>query len=437
MPQTFTDVACTVCGCVCDDLKLTFDGHRLTHAEGACKLAEPWFAALSNLTERSAASINGKPTTVDSAVKRAAEILRDSRSPLIWGLSRSSTPGQRAAVLLAEQIGGTVDTTASVCHGPSIMAIQQVGESTCSLGEVRNRADLVVFWGADPAKNHPRHFERYSVDAKGLFIPRGRADRHVIVIDSEENETSELADAFIKIRPGADFDAIWALRQLLRGIELPKDVDVGIPHGQLRQLAEQMSNCRYGTVFFGLGLAQKGIGHANVEALLSLVADLNKFTRFTARRLRIPGDVAGADAVLCWVTGFPFAVNLARGYPRYNPGEYSANELLERGEVDACLLVGSESCADLSPHARRQLAQIPVIALDYPNIEPLPATVNFTTAIYGIHAAGTAYRMDEVPIPLRQLRETHYPTDQDVLHNISAHVGMKIFPAPSATRSPR
>ena len=97
--------------------------------------------------------------------------------PLIWGLSRSSTGGQRAAVLLADRIGANVDTTASVCHGPSIMAIQQVGESTCSLGEVRNRADLVIFWGADPATSHPRHFERYSVDAQGLFVPRRRPSR--------------------------------------------------------------------------------------------------------------------------------------------------------------------------------------------------------------------------------------------------------------------
>src|SRR5207302_3362981 len=139
------------------------------------------------------AMIDGKPTAIQSAIERAAEILSASYAPLIWGLSRSSTAGQRAAVVLAEQIGAMIDTTASVCHGPSIMAIQQVGESTCSLGEVRNRADLVVFWGADPAKSHPRHFERYSVDATGLFVPRGRADRHVIVIDSEENETSQLA----------------------------------------------------------------------------------------------------------------------------------------------------------------------------------------------------------------------------------------------------
>jgi formylmethanofuran dehydrogenase subunit B len=416
MPQTFSDVACTVCGCVCDDLRLTFDGNRLQRAEKACRLAEPWFARLSNLPERPTASIQGKQVTPEEGVERAAEILRASRSPLVWGLSRSSTAGQKAAVLLAERIGATVDTTASVCHGPSIMAIQQVGESTCSLGEVRNRADLVIFWGADPVTSHPRHFERYSVDAAGLFVPRGRGDRHVVVVDCEETATSQLADTFIKISADSDFDVIWALRQLLRGIELPATADVGVAHSTLQRLAQQMKECRYGAVFFGLGLAQRSIGHKNVEALLRLVDDLNDFTRFTARRLRIPGDVTGADAVLCWLTGFAFAVNLSRGYPRYNPGEYSANELLERGEVDACVLVGSESYRELSVPARKRLAIIPVVALDYPHVQPtVDAAVQFTTAVYGIHAAGTVYRMDEVPIPLRRLVSAEWPTDEEVL----------------------
>ena len=421
--QTFTDVACTVCGCVCDDLRVTVSGNRIAHVEGACRLAEPWFASLSEPPARPPASIDGQPAPLANAVERAAEILRRSRSPLIWGLSRSSTAGQRAAVLLAEQIGATIDTTASVCHGPSIMAIQQVGESTCSLGEVRNRADLVVFWGADPTISHPRHFERYSVDAKGLFVPRGRADRHVIVIDSEATATSHLADTFVKIPRDRDFELIWALRQLLRKIELPASFDVGISHLQLQQLADQMAACRYGAVFFGLGLAQRGSGHANVEALLRLVEDLNQFTRFTARRLRIPGDVAGADSVMCWLTGFPFAVNFSRGYPRYNPGEYSANDLLQRGEVDACLFVGSEPFADLSASAQRAILHMPTIALDYPNVSPLfAATVQISTAIYGIHAPGTAYRMDEVPIPLRRLVPSSYPADDDVLRKIAAHL---------------
>ena len=419
--QMFSDVACTVCGCVCDDLKVTFSGDRVSHMDGACRLAEPWFASLSEPPTRPPASIDGKAVSLKQAIERAAEILRNSRAPLIWGLSRSSTAGQRAAVLLAEQIGGTVDTTASVCHGPSIMAIQEVGESTCSLGEVRNRADLVIFWGAGPAESHPRHFERYSVDAKGLFVPRGRADRQVIVIDSEATATSRLADTFVRIPRDADFEVIWAIRQLLRGIELPASFDVGFPHHELQRLATQMANCRFGAVFFGLGLAQRGLGHKNVEALLRLVRDLNGFTRFTARRLRITGDVAGADAVLCWITGYPFAVNLARGFPRYNPGEYSANELLERDEIDACLLVGSETCRDLSPRAQWAIEQLPTVALDYPNVEPpFKATVQITTAIYGVHAPGTAYRMDEIPIPLRQLIPASHPTDDEVLEAISA-----------------
>ena len=46
---------------------------------------------------------------------------------------------------------------------------------------------------------------------------------------------------------------------------------------------------------------------------------------------------------------------------------------------------------------------------------PVPAAVRFTTAVYGVHRPGTAYRMDEVPIPLRVLLESDDPCDGDVL----------------------
>ncbi len=140
MPQTFIDVACTVCGCVCDDLQVTVGDGRITQVRGACRLAEPWFAAISNPATRPAAAIDGNTASLAQAIERAAEILRDSRAPLVWGLTRSSTAGQRAAIALAEQLGGTVDTTAS-CHPAATLAFQNVGQSTCSLGEVRNRCE--------------------------------------------------------------------------------------------------------------------------------------------------------------------------------------------------------------------------------------------------------------------------------------------------------
>lgn len=420
--QTFSDVACTVCGCVCDDLTLKIKDERILQANGACKLAEPWFAALNDYRP-AAASVEGQAAAFDAAIERAALILRDSSNPLIFGLSRSSTRGQRAAVVLAEQLRGNIDTTASVCHGPSIIAMQQVGESTCSLGEVRNRADLVIFWGANPAESHPRHFERYSLDPAGEFVPRGRQDRTLLVVDTKPTATSERADAFFQVKPDRDFELIWMLRQFLRGDNPPTSNETGIPLDVIHDLAKRLTSCRYGVVFFGLGLAQRGLGHLTVEALLRLVEELNAHTRFTARRLRVPGDVAGADGVLCWQTGFPFAVNFARGVPRYGPGEFTANELLSRDETDACLLVGSESVELLTASAQAALRHIPTIVLDYPHVEALwQPTVRFTTAIYGIHAPGTAYRMDEIPIPLRSLMPSPYQTDDEILTALARRV---------------
>lgn len=420
--QTHSDVPCTVCGCVCDDLTLTFDGSRLVSADRACKLARPWFDGL-NQPLPPVARVAGREVSLDDAIAAAAEILDRSQAPLIYGLSRSSTPGQRAAVRLGETIGAIVDTTASVCHGPSIMAIQEVGESTCSLGEVKERSDLVIFWGADPAESHPRHFERYSADPVSDRLPNGRSDRTLVVIDSARTASSDAADLFLQIAPGRDFELIWTLRDMIRNESAEPAANCGLPAEAVRDLARRLRTCRYGVVFFGLGLAQSHLGHVNVEALLRLVADLNGVTRFVARRLRIPGDVSGADSVLCWQTGFPFGVDLARGVPRYNPGEFTGDDLLRRGDVDACLIIGSESVAGFSEPARAALAELPTIVLDYPQAQaPFAPGVQFTTAVYGIHAAGTVYRMDEIPLPLRRLCDSPLPTDESILTAIQQRV---------------
>lgn len=416
--RTVTDVACTMCGCVCDDISLTVADGRVLAAAPNCPLAEPW---LLNQTTADAppACVDGQPVAFQEAVEKAAEILQRSDAPLIYGLSRSSTPGQRAAVRLADQIGASIDTTASTCHAPSIMALQQVGESTSTLGDVRNRSDLVIYWGSNPVVSHPRHLERF-VDAPGKFIPEGRADRHVVVVDVERTESARLADTFIQLKPGSDLDVIWALRGLLQSFHLDAESIGGVSRDDLITLATRMKQCRYGALFFGLGPTRHGIPHLNVEALLRLVTDLNHHTRFIARRMRIPGDVAGADSVLCWQTGYPFSVNLNRSYPRFNPGEFTANDMLERGDVDAVVLVGAEGVEKLSTEAQEHLRRFPCVVLDYPGTQcPVPATVNFTTAIYGIHRPGTAYRMDEMPIPLRSVLDSPLPADHEILNAIS------------------
>lgn len=431
--ETVSDVACTVCGCVCDDLEVSLDGRNIVSLKGACQLAEPWLREQSQAT-RAIAELDGKATTYEKAIALAAKTLAVAKSPLIFGLSRSSTPGQRAATQLADELGATIDTTASLCHAPSIMAVQAVGESTCTLGEVKNRADLVIFWGCNPAESHPRHAERYSAFASGMFTPNGRADRTVVMIgDRREVERWRLdqngakPDLVIAVEPGKDFELISMLRALIRGLPIaPQEwatFRARFDGQDLAAFAQRLKNCHCGVFFFGLGLTRtqdqllsESISHMTVENLLRLTEELNAFTRFHARRMRIYGDVTGADNVLCWQTGYPFSVNLARSYPRYNPGEYSADELLARGEVDACLLIGTETLPQFSAEAIAHLRTIPLITLDYPASNAIVTPkVRFTTAPYGLEAAGCAYRMDEIPIPLKAILPARFPTDEQVL----------------------
>ena len=416
--RVLTDIACTRCGCVCDDLVLEVAGDRILSFAPDCSVAAPWFETLRKSLPAAPSEIHGKPAGLEEAIDHAARLIGHSRSPLFFGLSRSSTDGQRAVCELADHIGATIDTTASIGHGPSILALQNAGESTSTLGEVRHRSDLVIYWASDPLTTHPRHFERI-VNAPGMAVPNGRTDRHVVVVDSDPTATSAISDEFLQIAKGSDFEVLWTLRALVKGSPILVDEVGGVSVATLRALAERMKTSHYGAIFFGVSLTDSLTGHGNVEALLRLVTDLNMFTRFVARRMRVPGDVTGADSVLCWQTGYPFSVILNRGYPRFNPVEFSAGPMLERGDTDCVILVGAERVSRFSEAAQQRLRTLPVIVLDPPNANwGIRADVRFHTAIYGIHRRATAYRMDEVPIPLRQVVHSEMPSDDEVLRGI-------------------
>jgi formylmethanofuran dehydrogenase subunit B len=187
-----------------------------------------------------------------------------------------------------------------------------------------------------------------------------------------------------------------------------------------------MKQAKFGAILFGMGLTMTRGKHINSEAVLALARDMNRYTRWVAKPMRGHGNVTGADNVVSWSTGYPFGVNLGRGYPRFNPGEFTTSDLLARGEADAALIVASDPMSNFSQPARDHLAKIPTVVLDPKLSETAKiATVAFTTATYGINVPGTVYRMDDVAIPLRPAFESHYKSDYEVLKAIEIRIRAK------------
>ena len=419
------DATCTFCGCVCDDINLTVKGHSIVKAQRACVLGNAWFLN-HEIEERPSCLIEGQPASVEDGIERSAQILTQAKYPITYGLSDTTVESQRVAVSISDWIGGLVDTTTSVCHGPSGMAFQGVGEVTASLGEVRNRGDMIMFWGSNPAESHPRHFTKYSLMPKGMFLPNGRKDRTCVIVDVRRTKSAKAADIFLQIKPRKDFEALWTLRALARGLELDAEQakrETGIELSVWQDLMDRMKAAKFGVIFFGMGLTMTRGKHANSEALLALTRDMNEHTRFVCKPNRGHGNVTGADNVVSWRTGFPFGVSLTRGYPRFNPGEYTASDVLARGEADAAMIIASDPMGNFSQAARDHLATIPYIALDpKETLTTRHAAVAFTVATYGINVPGTVYRMDDVPIPLRPAFESPHPSDLKILRGIEKRV---------------
>jgi len=424
--QTVKNATCTFCGCVCDDMELTvdIDEKRIIKAKKACILGRAWFAE-HTIDDRPAAMIDGKEVSLEAAIEEASKVLVKAKFPIIYGLSDTTSEAQQQAVAIADYMRGTIDTTTSVCHGPTGMAFQNVGDSTMTLGEVKNRADLVIFWGGNPAEAHPRLFTRYAVTTKGMFIPKGKKDRTVVLVDVRKTASSPVANINIRVKPGKDFEMIWALRALVKGNKIDPSIEevTGVPLEELQDLAERMKNCNYGVIFFGMGLTMTRGRHFNSGALFSLVTDLNEFTHFVVKPARGHGNVTGADNVVSWTTGYPFGVNFNLGYPRFNPGEFTTIDTLSNGDADAAMFIASDPASNFPKAAIEQMKRIPVISLDAKqSVTSTLAHVAFTTATYGINTTGTVYRMDDVPITLRKAFDSPFPSDEEILTAIKERV---------------
>src|SRR5262249_12333439 len=89
------------------------------------------------------------------------------------------------------------------------------------------------------------------------------------------------------------------------------------------------------------------------------------------------------------------------------------------GDNDACLVLGADPGATMPQPAIDHLAKIPTIVLD-PKVTHTSrlARVHITTAATGISAPGTAYRMDEIPLPLKPILKSPYPSDEEVVRRI-------------------
>jgi formylmethanofuran dehydrogenase subunit B len=322
---------------------------------------------------------------------------------------------------------------------------QRLGQISATLGEVKDRADLIVYDVLFPIAQLPRLRERYADDSVGPFVPRGRAGRTIIRLSRYPEGTPACpADLDIIVRPRQPACFYQTLRAAVNGVDLdPTEVERTTQHplATFLDLANRLKRARYGAFF----VANRGGSEVDMEAILALVRDLNAFTRFVVIHPTFDGaNRSGAEAVLAWQAGAGGHVDFSLGHPRYLPEEEAIGRLASR-EVDAALLL-IDGPADLDwtiarHDAAGHLGQIPRVVIrpaDAVGASWTPrgvahsinalmyaAEVDLPSARPGIDEGGTVVRFDGVMLPLRPPIAERRRTQRGILLDLDTRLAAK------------
>ena len=397
---------CLGCGCACDDIAITVSGGRIAGAVNACSLGLAWYG---DGTVPARVTVGGAPAARDAAIRRAAELIAEGPA-MVYLAPDVTTEAQREAIAIADLTGARLDSVTSDTAAAGILVGQRRGRATATLGELRNRADLLVFWGIDPGIRYPRYLSRYALNASATHVPA--AGRTVIAVDIGAARGPAEATARIGLAPGEEAAALGLMRAAVLGREVP-----GLPPSLAAapDRARRWARARYvGIVHDGEG-GPEPADPQRAEGLVGLAQALNTPTRCALSSLRAGGNRSGADAAMTWQTGFPFAVDFGPGFPRYRPEEPASGALRN---VASVLIVGAAN--GLPPAVAAALAGRRVAVIGPRASEaPFSAEVAIDTGVAGIHETGIAYRMDDVPLPVLQIVPGPPPT-VTVLRSVAA-----------------
>ena len=402
--MVFKNIICPVCGASCDDVQVEL-GEGTIDVQNACKMGNAKFQEVVSTHRLRDPMIkeNGKlkKTSWDEALTMAAEILTSAKRPLLFMGSETACEAQEVGLHIGEYLGAIVDSNATICHGPTAMGIQESGKVGSTAGQPKNRGDLVIYWGTNPLESMPRHMSRYSMFPRGYWTKRGRFERTVITVDPRKTPTTAASDLHVQLNPNTDYELLSALLTLVNGRTPHHSVEkiTGVSISTMKQMVDMMKDCNFGAIYVGLGVASSFGKHRNIEIAMNLVKELNNYSKMTIGALRGHCNVAGFNQIASYMYGYPFGLDFMKGYPRYNPGEYTTVDVLRERDVDEALVM----CADLVCHTPADcasyLAEIPMICLD---IAPCPTTVASDVVLPGVIDAmecdGTFYRLDDVPV---------------------------------------
>ncbi len=417
---------CPFCPLACDHLGVGYgSGAEPLALQGdTCARASRALAQFTGVPREASAQVNAQPCDLNTAVAAAARLLAASRQPLFAGLG-TDVAGARALYPLACATGAICDAAGGEALMQGLRALQDRGQYTATLAEVRTRADLIVFVGGLPTDLAPLIGLRCGIGE--AQVPR----RQVVVLGPAPGDEATLAAW--AAAGGVSVDSVPLNGDLFDTLALLAALSLA-PSGRtppaaspaLQALAQRLRAARY-AVLVGAPARLPAQAALIIEAVHQVVGSLNQSTRAAALWVGGGNGAATVNQVFTWLSGLPLRSRAGPLGLEHEPLLFDAARLLADDAVDALLWLASFDAQSLPPPNR-----LPMIVLGHPALAASVATtgargglptVFIPVSAPGIGSTGHLFRTDgTVLMPLDAVYRDRLPTVADVLGRITAEL---------------
>ncbi|ROQ92311.1 hypothetical protein [Desulfosoma caldarium] len=414
----FSSLVCCGCSCLCDDIDVVVENGRVVETMNACAWGAARFLGWKKFsvsiprarcgTYRRLGSHRRQAIKRQEAIAECRDHLFHAQRVVVYGLSQMSV---EALALLMQGLRG-YQTLWIPSDGLVLEAFVNLyrrhSPPTTTLECVRNHADFVLFWGANPLRSTPRLLARYALFPRGRFTERGAEDRAGWTVDIQSTEMARVTK-LLSISQDGETTFLRALHQASLG--QPVGSMAGIPSKDVTALLKDLERCRYRVFFLGRGPLFHAHGAAVLEGLASWVEDLGASA--PTFLLPLPTDFNSGGVLLTFLSCAGLANplwHLQGDLHGWNP---------KPGDV---LLALSGDCFWFLTEEQRQAVRqhrIPVLAVSaYETMTTAEADVVVSVGLQGLDASGSAVRMDGVSLYIEKLWDRDLPSDKDMMQDL-------------------
>lgn len=409
---------CTACPLLCGDLVAGPRG-----VEHACEAGVAAFeSARQAATIAGEVWIDARPMPLERGLDSAAAALVGARRVLVTGLADTTLEAIVAACDLAEAVGAAVDAggaDGSRLTGPTIA---RIGEVTADWEDLRDRADLVIFWFCDPTATHPRFLERFVSPGHAgasprrtiavgpeAVLPKGTVHHHLPLPADMQVEAARILQARLLERPLGTVDEATstACDEITAAIAAAECVAVVTRHdGDMLGLAP-----------WATAAVVRTIAHRKPAFQVPLVGGIRGGTNEKA-----------AAAVCGWRYGAAAAIARAdRGGGDFRPAECDARRLIDRGEVDCVVIVGRATPA-VEASVAAQADGLLVVRIEDAATPAAVAgtTIQIRVASQFTHPHGSMLRGDGRLVRLGVSAPAGHPTVEAAIREIESRVRLRL-----------